>query len=84
MTTYDFAVVLTAPSELTVDLADRLYAAGCDDATPSQRGGVVQVGFSREGTDLETAIRSAIANVMAAGCTIARVQIESDALLLRI
>jgi hypothetical protein len=82
MTTYDFVVVLRGASELTPELADRLFAAGCDDGTPSQRCGVVQVGFSREATDLESAIRSAIANVMAAGCTVERVQIESDARLL--
>jgi len=84
MTTYDFTIVLATPKELTIELADRLYASQCDDATPSQHCGVVQIGFSREATDLESAIRSAIANVMAAGCTVERVQIESDAPLLRI
>jgi hypothetical protein len=64
-------------------LADRLFAAGYDDGTPSQRCGVVQIGFSRDATDLESAIRSAIADVMAAGCSVERVQIESDALLAR-
>jgi hypothetical protein len=82
MTNYDFVVVLRGAGELTTDLADRLFAAGCDDGTPSQRSGAVQIGFSREASDLESAIRSAIANVMAAGCTVERVQIESDAPLL--
>jgi hypothetical protein len=83
MTTYDFTVVLSGADELTVELADRLYAAGCDDGTPHQRSGIVQIGFGREASDLESAIRSAIANVVAAGCVVARVQIEADAPLLR-
>jgi hypothetical protein len=83
MTTYDFTVVLSSPAELTLDLADGLFAAGCDDGTPSQRSGVVYVGFSREAGDLESAIRSAIADVAAAGCVVARVEIEADAPLLR-
>ena len=83
MTTYDFTVVLGGLDELTPELANRLFAAGCDDGTPSQRAGIVRIGFSREAVDLETAIRSAVANVMEAGCTVTRVEIEADAALLR-
>jgi hypothetical protein len=60
-------------------LADKLFAAGCDDATPSSAGGTVSVYFGRESTDLESAIRSAIANVSAAGFVIARVEIDAEA-----
>lgn len=84
MTTYDFTVVLGGQDELTIELADRLFAAGCDDGTPSQRAGAVQIGFSREAPDLETAIRSAIANIAAAGCTASRVEIDADAPLLQV
>jgi hypothetical protein len=45
---------------------------------------VVQIGFSREAADLESAICSAIVNVAPAGRSVDRVQIESDALLSRI
>ena len=83
MTTYDFTVVLGGQGELTPELADRLFAAGCDDGTPSQRAGIVHVGFSREAANLESAIRSAIADVASAGCVVARVEIEADAALLR-
>jgi hypothetical protein len=79
MTTYDFSVVLRGESELTLDLSDRLFAAGCDDGTPSQRANVVTVHFSREADNLESAIRSAIADIAAAGCVAARVEIEVDA-----
>ena len=83
MNTYDFTVVLGGHEELTVELADRLFAAGCDDGTPSQRSGVVCIGFSREAADLESAIRSAIADVAKASCVVTRVEIEADAPLLR-
>jgi hypothetical protein len=83
MTTYDFTVVLSGQEELTPELADRLFAAGCDDGTPSQRAGVVYVGFSREAENLETAIRSAIADIGRADCIASRVEIDADAALLR-
>jgi hypothetical protein len=83
MSTYDFTVVLSGKIELTTELADRLFAAGCDDGTPSQRSGVVHIGFSREAANLEFAIRSAIADVGKAGCVVSRVEIEADAPLLR-
>lgn len=83
MTTYDFSLVLSGNLDLTFELADRLFAAGCDDATPSQRAGVVMVHFSREAENLESAIRSAIADVASAGCVVARVEIDADAALLR-
>ena len=31
---YDFTLILTESLELTDDLADALFAAGCDDGTP--------------------------------------------------
>ena len=83
MTTYDFTVVL-GPGELTLDLADSLFEAGCDDGTPSQRAGIMYIGFSREADSLESAIRSAIADVAKTGCVVTRVEIEADAPLLRV
>lgn len=82
MTTYDFTVVL-GPGELTLELADRLFEAGCDDGTPSQRAGIMYIGFSREAESLESAIRSAIADVAKSGYVVTRVEIEADAALLR-
>ena len=78
MKTYEFSVVLAGLSIIDDDLADALFEAGCDDGTPISSDGVAWIGFSREAESLETAIRSAIANVQKAGCTVARVQIEAD------
>jgi hypothetical protein len=83
MTTYDFTLVLGGQADLTLELSDQLFAAGCDDCTPSQRSGIVHIGFSREAADLESAIRSAVADVAKAGCIVTRVEIEADAALLR-
>jgi hypothetical protein len=79
MNTYDFTLILSGPTELTDDLADNLFAAGCDDATPSSSEGVVALDFGRESSDLESAIRSAIANVSSAGYVVSRVEIDAEA-----
>lgn len=78
MVTYDFTLILSQPTELTDELADKLFAAGCDDATPSSSDRTIAIDFSREASDLETAIRSAIANVSTTGCIVDRVEIDAD------
>jgi hypothetical protein len=83
MNTYDFTLILRRPDELTDDLADKLYSAGCDDATVSSSEGVISIDFSRESSDLESAIRSAIAGVTSAGCVVAKAEIDADAPSLR-
>jgi hypothetical protein len=79
MNTYDFTLILSGPTELTDDLAEKLFAAGCDDATPGSSGGIVSLDFGREAGDLESAIRSAIANVASAGYVVSRVEIDAEA-----
>ena len=81
--TYDFTLILRGVAELDDELADKLFEAGCDDATPSSSNGKVSVDFSRDAADLESAIRAAIANVTAAGCTVERVEIAPDAAMLK-
>ena len=44
--------------------------------------GIPVIGFSREADCLESAIRSAVADVQKAGCVVERVQIERDSPLL--
>lgn len=77
MKEHDFTLILTAdPDE---EAADRFYGV-IDDGTLSTISGVPQVHFHREGTSLEAAIRSAIANIKSAGFDVARVEIEPQAL----
>lgn len=83
MTTYDFTLILSGPTELTDEFADKLFAAGCDDGTPSSSECSLSVDFSREATDLESAIRSAVADVSSAGGVVDRVEIDADAAVLK-
>jgi hypothetical protein len=77
---YEFTWVLSEGTELTDDLADALFAAGCDDGSPGSCEGVVSIDFHRESDCLESAIRGAIADVQKAGCTVARLEMEPEAL----
>lgn len=76
MTTCDFTKYLLGVGEVTLEMADQLYAAGCDDATVGASGGLVHVEFMREAESLRDAIQSAIVNVRTAGYEIARVGSE--------
>ena len=75
---YDFTLVLSPGTELTDELVEALYEAGCDDGSPGSRAGVVWVTLHREAESLEQAIRSGIADVQKAGCHVARVEIEPE------
>ncbi|HEV8714311.1 MAG TPA: hypothetical protein VGX03_15975 [Candidatus Binatia bacterium] len=81
MSKYDFTLILTASPELTDDLADALFAAGCDDGTPGIYSGVFSIDFHREAISLEAAIRSAMVDVKTAGYEVARVEIEAEAVV---
>ncbi|HEY7494982.1 MAG TPA: hypothetical protein VIH59_28255 [Candidatus Tectomicrobia bacterium] len=78
MNKYDFTLVLTESFELTDDLADALFAAGCDDGTPGTCNGVFSIDFHREAASLEAAIRLAIEDVRTAGYAVARVEIAAE------
>lgn len=80
---YHFTLILTDGVKLTDDLADRLYEAGCDDGSPGMCEGVVSIDFHREADSLESAIRSAISNVNAAGCSVSRVEMDAEAVPLK-
>ena len=80
MTKYEFSLVLKGTWELTEEMADELYEAGCDDGTPGTCNGVCSIDFHREADSLESAIRSAIANVKTAGYDVEHVQIEAESM----
>ena len=80
MSLWEFTVMLAEVDEITPELADALYEAGCDDGTVGSSCGVSSVSFSREGPSLHEAIRSAIADIQRAGCGVDRVQIEHEEL----
>ena len=80
MSPYEFTLVLRGSPELTEEIADQLFEAGCDDGSPGTCNGVFTIDFVRSATSLEEAISSAIANVKAAGLEAERVEIEADAM----
>lgn len=74
---YHFTVVLANCDVMTPDLTEALYTAGCDDGTPWSGNGVAVVTFDREAQSLESAIRSAVADVQKAGCAVKHTIVES-------
>lgn len=72
---YDFALVLRGVHELTTEIEDALFEAGCDDATISVQYGNLYLEFSRKATSMKEAIISAILDVRKAniGAEVVRV-----------
>lgn len=80
MKKYEFSLILKGSPELTEEIAESLFEAGCDDGTPGTSGGVFSIDFHREADSLEAAITSAITNVKAAGYHVKRVEIDAGAM----
>jgi hypothetical protein len=78
MKTYEFDVVLKNVSEVTDEKGDALFAAGCDDGTPTCCEGVAWIHFDREAASLEEAIRSAIAQVQSVGFSVSKVELDAN------
>ncbi len=79
---YQFTVVLAGQDVMTADTAEALCVAGCDDGHPWSSEGVAAITFDREADCLESAIRSAVADVQKAKFTVKRVEIEENSPLL--
>ncbi len=63
MKEHDFTLVLSGITELTPEVQDALFEAGCDDATLSMRCGRPFLTFSRTAPTLKDALFSAISDV---------------------
>ena len=74
MQKYEFQVILSGVNEMTEEVSNALYDAGCEDGTPFSSQGVAAIGFTREANSLDEAIRSAVADVQKAGYSVARVE----------
>ena len=77
---HEFTLILTAP-HVTEQQCNALYEAGCDDGTISTSRGVTRIDFARKARGLKEAIRSAIANVHAAGLEVLRAEIAPENLV---
>lgn len=60
---YDFALIVVGQNELTDEILNALFEAGCDDATVSLQYGFIYMEFSRSANSMKDAILSAIRNV---------------------
>jgi hypothetical protein len=74
-----FTVILAAVTEMTVEMADALFEAGCDDSSPWSSESVVYVAFDREAESLGDAIGSAVKDVMQAAFSVARIDVSHSA-----
>ena len=72
---YDFALVLDGVNGITTELEDRLFEAGCDDATLSFQGGRGYLHFTRVAASYEAAVESAVRDTNSAGVTVDRVDV---------
>src|SRR3990172_326591 len=63
--TYSFTLLLSGFEELSPELENALFEAGCDDALLGIRCGNPYLAFDREAASLEEAIKSAIKDVEA-------------------
>ena len=74
---YEFSLILS-DAKVPDESADKLYEAGCDDASILTRDGVTRLQFDREAANLDEALATAIRSVERAGLAVARVEIERD------
>jgi hypothetical protein len=64
---YEFSLVLSGVTTLDDRVANALFEAGCDDATPALRFGRLTLTFARQAPSMKDAILSAIKDVHRAG-----------------
>lgn len=70
MPVHEFTIIASGLTPDADDFEDRLYEAGCDDATPSFSRGVIVLDFAREAGTLEEALTSAMRDVEKAGAKV--------------
>jgi hypothetical protein len=67
MKTHSFTLLIENVDEITIEMANKLYEAGCDDGSLHSRDGHVYVDFDRKAPTLHDAIKSAQQDVGEAG-----------------
>jgi len=76
MATWQFYLVLNQPEVTDAD-CDAIYATGCDDGTVVTREGITYIAFDRDAASLEEAVSSAVAQLLNAGCVVARAEVDN-------
>jgi hypothetical protein len=78
---FEFTLILSGVRELTPEVLDAFYEAGCDDALIGMRDGVAYAEFCREADSFRQAVLSAIKNVEAASVGARVEHVEPDDLV---
>jgi hypothetical protein len=75
---HDFILVFDGVPDLTEEVADALYEAGCDDGTFLMRGGLMYGAFHRVAPKIDDAVASAILGVRKANIGASFVRAQRD------
>ena len=78
MPEFKFSITLNTMDELTEKDIDKLYEAGCNDATIGSSNYTNSADFDREAPDLGTAVGSAVNDIVKAGQKIFRIDFNED------
>ncbi|WP_147262729.1 hypothetical protein [Roseiarcus fermentans] len=70
MKTFEFTIVASSPGSDIADLSERLFEAGCDDATVSLQKGAAIIEFDRESRSFYHALKSALRDVESTGAMV--------------
>ena len=76
--TFSFTVTLDALHDITADLENRIFEAGCDDALLRCCDGAVYLDFDRDAVSLAEALGSAVRDITAAGYSPAQISLRRD------
>ncbi len=79
--THEFSLVVAGVTELTEVVMHALAEAGCDDATPTMRHGLLTLDFSRVGPTFKDALLGAIADVLGSGLPARVIQVDACTLV---
>ena len=74
MKMHRFTLVFGDVAELSDQVANAVFEAGCDDAVLGSRKGVVFLSFNRRGNNILEAIRSALRDVKKTGFVVTRIE----------
>lgn len=74
MRKYELTIIASGLDPEADDFEDRLFDAGCDDATVSVQKGLLILEFTREAKSFLHALVSAIENVRVAGAEVERIE----------
>lgn len=79
VSTFHFSVILEGLDDISEELTNRLFEAGCDDTLLRCCDGVVYLDFDRDAGSLADAVGSAVRDITAAGCSPAQISLSRDA-----